>query len=79
MSRITFDYSKLRGRIVEKCGSQKVFAELLGVSEPTLTAKLNCKRYFTQGEILKAAGILEILPEFITAYFFTQRVQKIEQ
>ena len=35
MNRITLDYSKLKGRIVEKCGSQKAFAELLGFDSVT--------------------------------------------
>lgn len=74
MERICFDYSRLKGRIVEKCGSQKAFAALLGISECTLTAKLSCASYFTQGEMLRAMEILEIEPGFASAYFFTVRV-----
>jgi DNA-binding transcriptional regulator YdaS (Cro superfamily) len=79
MERIIFDYSKLRGRIIEKCGTQKSFAGRLGVGEATLVQKMKCKVYFTQGEILKAADILEIRPESLCNYFFTQRVHKCEQ
>jgi len=74
MERIIFDYSRLKGRIVEKCGSQKAFAALLGISEPTLTAKLNCSSYFTQGEMLRAIDILDIDQGAATDYFFTVRV-----
>ena len=76
MEKIIFDYSKLKGRITEKCGSQKAFAELLGVSESTMTSKLNCDTYFTQPEIMKAVCILDILLGKISAYFFTLRVEK---
>ena len=75
MEKVTMDYSKLRGKIIEKCGSQKAFAELLGVTNTTLTLKINSKRYFTQQEILKSANILGISPEHISMYFFTKKVQ----
>ena len=75
MERTTFDYSKLKGRIKEKCGSQKAFAERLGVTEATMTAKLNCDTYFTQGEILRSSGILEIQQDNLGKYFFTEKVQ----
>ena len=75
MERVTMDYSKLRGKIIEKCGSQKAFSELLGVTNTTLTLKINSKRYFTQQEILKSANILGISPEHISMYFFTKKVQ----
>jgi hypothetical protein len=74
-----YDYSKLRGRITEKCGKQKVFAELLGVSEGTLTSKLQGYTYFTQNEIMKSIDILGIDPSKLNLYFFTEAVQKIEQ
>ena len=79
MERLVFDYSKLKGRITEKLGSQKAFATRLCVAEPTLTSKLSCRTYFSQAEILKSCKILEIPEEEIFAYFFTQRVQKVEQ
>lgn len=75
MERMVFDYSKLKGRIKEKCGSQKAFAEKLGITEATMTSKLNCDSYFSQSEILRSADILEILPDRIFTYFFTMTVQ----
>ena len=71
MEKIKFDYSKLKGRIIEKCGSQKVFAGLLGVSEGTLTSKMNGYTYFAQDEILRSISILEIEPVYVSDYFFT--------
>ena len=75
MARTTFDYSKLKGKIKEKCGSQKIFAEKLGITESTMTAKLNGNAYFHQGEILKATKILDICLDDISVYFFATEVQ----
>ena len=79
MERTLFDYSKLKGRIKEKCDTQKAFAERLGVAECTMVAKLDCNSYFTQSEIFRSAEILEIPHEQLFAYFFAPRVQKCEQ
>ena len=70
MGKIKFDYSKLRGRITEKCGTQKAFAEKLGVTEGTLTSKLSGYTYFTQDEIFKTLDILDIEQSQVTLYFF---------
>ena len=75
MERIAFDYSKLRGRIKEKCDSQKVFAERLGVSEATLISKLKGHSSFSQDEIFFSANILDISMESLDQYFFTRKVQ----
>lgn len=42
-----FDYAKLTGLIVEKYGTRGKFAKSLGVSERTLSLKLNDKVPFT--------------------------------
>ena len=75
MERVVFDYSKLRGRIKEKCNSQKVFAQRVGSPAVSMSQKLNCHYYFTQKEILKIASVLEIADGDIGEYFFTQKVQ----
>lgn len=72
MEKIKFDYSKLRGRITEKCGTQKAFSELLGVTEGTLTSKLLGYTYFSQDEIYKSLEILGIEKNKVTLYFFTE-------
>ena len=79
MERTVFEYAKLKGRIKEKCDTQKAFAARLGVAEGTLISKLDGKTYFTQAEILKALAILEIPYNELYAYFFTHAVQKCEQ
>ena len=72
VEKIKFNYSKLKGLITEKCSTQKAFAELLGITEGTLTSKLLGYTYFTQDEIVKAIEILDIEPEKLVLYFFTE-------
>lgn len=72
---MSYEYSKLKGRIVEKCGNQQNFAKLMGLSERTVSLKLNNERKFTQPDIDKTLTILEIPIEEIKDYFFTPKVQ----
>lgn len=76
---MAFDYSKLRGRIKEVFGTQELFANDLGCTEQTLSARLNNKAEWSQGDIKKAALILGIGDNDIPTYFFTPKVQIIEQ
>ena len=72
---MTFNYDKLRGRIVEKYGTQGRLAKELGVSERTLSLKLNNKIFFTQDEIARMSMLLNINLERIQYLFFEQKVQ----
>ena len=74
---MAFDYSKLRGRIVERFGSQQKFAEAMGMSERTLSLKINGKRSWKQPEILEVVKKLGLTEEDIQDYFFTLKVQNI--
>ena len=65
-----YNYAKLLGRIVEKVGTQSSFAELMGLSERTISLKLNGKVGWKQNEIAKACTVLEISDGEIPAYFF---------
>ena len=51
-----------------------VFAERLGCSLNTLSAKLNNKNEFTQSDIIKSTRILNINVNDISDYFFAQIV-----
>lgn len=64
-------YSKLRGRIIEKYGSQKQFAEAIGISEVAMSRKMNCETGFSQKDIIKWAEALEIEVKDYGLYFFT--------
>lgn len=72
---MAYNYAKLNGRIVEKCGTQAVFAKRMGLSERTISMKLNNKIAFKQSEIQKALDVLEITIDEIQVYFFTLQVQ----
>lgn len=64
------DYSKLRGRIREKCGSQVTFARALDISACSVSLKLNGKAEWTTQEIRKACELLDISAVEIPQYFF---------
>lgn len=72
---LAYEYSKLLGKIIEVCGSQVVFAKQIGLSERSVSLKLNNKTMFKQDEITKTADILGIPTDEILAYFFTLKVQ----
>lgn len=67
---MTFDYSNLSGRIVAKYGTQYNFAIALGLSERSLSLKLNNKVPWKNTEIMEAVNLLGIAPEDIPYYFF---------
>lgn len=73
---MNYDYSKLNGKIKEVCDTQDIFAKKMGISTTSVNNKLNNKTPFTQNEIDMAIQILNIKPEEIQAYFFTQKVEK---
>ena len=72
---MAFDYSKLRGRIVEKFETQAKFAVAMELSERTITCKLRNKIPWKQGEILKAINLLGLDETDIQEYFFKLKVQ----
>ena len=65
-----YDYRKLRGRIKEKFGTQSEFSKKLGLSEVSVSNKLNNVVDWGQ------ESILEIPNTDIHAYFFTHEVKK---
>lgn len=72
---MSFDYSKLRGRIIEKFGSQQKFAAKLGLSERSLSLKMMNKTAWKQTEIKLCCELLDIPVKEIHLYFFTAIVQ----
>lgn len=79
MKDIIFDYSKLRGKIKECLGSEKVFAERMSMSQQALSARLNNKTEFADNEIYRGKQILSLTTDEVGIYFFTPKVQKREQ
>ena len=77
MEKRTADYSKLIGRIIEKYGTRRAFAEAVGFSENTISKKLSGKMSITTDDIVKwsAEEYLDIPATEIPEYFFTFKVQ----
>ena len=70
-----YDYSKLKGRIVEICGNNEKFCIEIGLSTHSLSVKLNNKIDFRQREIYKACEVLDIPTCEIADYFFKKKTQ----
>lgn len=70
-----YNYSKLSGRITEKYGTQFRFAEAVGLSERSVSLKLNGRAGWKQCEIVRVCELLGISSNEIAAYFFTLKVQ----
>ena len=66
-----FDYSKLKGLITERYGTQRAFAAAIGRSDTYVSLVLSGKSYLGQLEIDSWVDILEIKNEDIGLYFFT--------
>lgn len=65
------NYSKLRGAIREKFGTQAAFAHAMPMHPTTLSAKLSGKTDWTRQEIETASALLGLSYEEMPAYFFT--------
>lgn len=76
---LEFDYSKLRGRIKEVCGTQCQFAEAIGMGRVSLSMRLCNRLEFTQEEMRKACAVLKIQPDRMPEYFFVEKVSKTKQ
>lgn len=73
-----FDYSALIGRIIEKYGNRYAFAYAIGLSERSLSLKLNDKIGWRDSEIAKACELLSIPREEIQVYFLIIKFKIIE-
>ncbi|MCI5836267.1 MAG: DUF739 family protein [Veillonellaceae bacterium] len=70
-----YDFSKLRGRIKEKYGSESSFAKAMGMTNGALSQRLNNAVEFKQSEIYLAIKLLSIPEPEISKYFFAPKVQ----
>lgn len=73
-----YDYSKLRGRIKEKIGTEGEFAKRIGRTQNYVSKVFRNGTYFGQQDIDSGAEVLEIPIEEIGVYFFTPEVHKSE-
>ena len=75
MKRMPYDYSKLSGLITEKFGTRGAFAKAMGLSERSLSLKMNCERPWKQSEMIKASELLGFPLEELPLYFFRLKAQ----
>lgn len=68
---MAYDYSKLRGKIVEKYGSQYNFAKAMNIANSTLTQKMTNKTEWSQHEMTRALKLLEVDSKEVEKYFFS--------
>lgn len=69
------EYRKLKGRIVEICGSQAEFSKKANLSENIISKKLNGQCGISQDDVYNWCNILEIDQHDIGTYFFPQKLQ----
>ena len=67
---MNYKYDRLRGRIVEKYGSQEEFAKVIGISSNSMSKKMNGKTGFSQKDIVKWSELLDINKSEYSEYFF---------
>jgi hypothetical protein len=75
MQIIQFDYSRLRGRIIEKFGSFTAFAVATGQKKSNLSSKLSNKARISSEEMLawSAPDKLDISPADLYVFFLTPK------
>ena len=76
---MSFNYSKLRGRIIEKFETQSRFAVAMGWSKRTLSLKLCGSVPWKQTDIASAIECLGLMRKTYHFIFFVRMVQKIER
>lgn len=67
-------YGKLKGKIREVFGTQKAFADAIGLSVVAVNQRLNGKVQWKTPEIAKACEVLHIPLVHAWQYFFTLKV-----
>lgn len=75
---MTFDFSKLRGRIIEKYGSCAAFAADINLPESALSNRLNNRVKLDSDEIIlwSRPDKLDIAPEELHLFFLQQKFDK---
>lgn len=73
-----YDTSKLRGRIIEKYGTIKRFAQDSGSSLTFISLYLNGKKVLDQKTIDRWANVLDIPVTEYDSYFFVRNVHEME-
>lgn len=67
---ISYEYNKLRGRIVERYRSQAAFSEAIGISKNAFSRKMKGLTQFSQTDIEMLCDMLDIKRSEIGDFFF---------
>lgn len=71
---MSFNFCKLRGKIIEKYGSQLEFSKALGLSQNALSKKMNNRTRFSSDDVMKIKELLDIPDNEVNSYFFDVKV-----
>ena len=73
---IEFDFSALRGRIIEKYGTFAAFADAIKMSRASLSQRVMNDIAFKPDEVILICSpeVLDIPPEEIGRFFYTPKV-----
>lgn len=69
-----FDYSKLRGRIVEKFGSIEAFSNNTKITNVSVSKKLNNKIPISRADMIEWSELLEIPLEEYGLFYCTKKL-----
>ena len=74
---MAFDFSKLRGRIIEKFGTCAAFADAVGLPKSAVSARLSNKVPIDSNEMMhwSQPDLLDIPVEAVYVYFLTPKVR----
>ena len=75
---MAYKTEKLEARIIEKFGTQKAFADALGIHKSTLSRYVSDGHDWKGSTLIKAIRLLEIPDDQIDTYFFDLRVAKVQ-
>ena len=67
---MAYSYNRLRGRIIEKFGTQSNFAEAIGRSRVSVSEKMTGKSGFSQDDIRLWSDKLDIENKDIGEFYF---------
>lgn len=72
-----FDYSKLRGRIVEKFGSIEAFSNNTSISYISVSKKLNNRVPISRADMMEWSELLGIPLEEYGAFYFVKKLNNV--
>lgn len=67
---MAYTYLKLKARIIEKYGSQGKLAEVLGITETTVSNKMSGRTQFSKEDMISWGKALDIAVDDFGSYFF---------